>query len=361
MTAAVQADATAPSGLPLALTMGDPAGIGLEIAIKAWQSRQSAAVPAFVLYGDPAALAARAEALSLTVALQEVACVEDGAAIFDDALPIRPLPASVRARAGHPNANDCAAVLASITTAVGDVIAGKAAALVTNPISKSVLYKTGFAYPGHTEYLAALAVELGKQPPDLPPPSPVMMLVGGGLRVVPVTIHIPLRDVSRHLTPQGLERTLRSVAGALIRDFAIPNPRLAVAGLNPHAGESGTLGDEEERMIQPVIEKLQDEGLCIAGPYPADTMFHAAARATYDAAVCMYHDQALIPLKTLAFESGVNVTLGLPFVRTSPDHGTAFDVAGKGIASPESLIESLKLARKIAINRASHVNSEIAT
>ena len=347
--------------LPLALTMGDPAGIGLEITLKAWAARRENAVPPFLLYADPATVAERARMLSIAVEIEETDGSEPLAGVFNTALAIKPIKLAVAAIPGHPNSANAGAIVRAIETAVSDTLSAKAAAVVTNPISKAVLYDSGFAYPGHTEFLAALAARFKRAPSDAVH-KPVMMLAGGGLRVVPATIHIPLRDVSRSLTPGRLETTLRIVESALRTDFAIDRPRIAVSGLNPHAGEHGTMGDEEERIIAPVVDKLKAEGLDIAGPLPADTMFHPAARQRYDAAVCMYHDQALIPLKTLAFDEGVNMTLGLPLVRTSPDHGTAFDIASQGIASPKSLIASLHQARALADNRsAKHLDAAKAS
>jgi 4-hydroxythreonine-4-phosphate dehydrogenase len=222
------------------------------------------------------------------------------------------------------------------------VVAGKAAAVVTNPIAKSVLYRAGFRHPGHTEFLAELAAADGCAP------QPVMMLWSPALAVVPVTIHLPLRDAIAQLSSDLIVTTVRIVAAAMKDRFGLAHPRLALSGLNPHAGEDGGLGTEEQRIVAPAAEILRREGIEIRGPLPADTMFHDAARKTYDCAICMYHDQALIPIKTIAFDDAVNVTLGLPFVRTSPDHGTAFDIAGTGRANPASLIAALRLAARMA-------------
>jgi 4-hydroxythreonine-4-phosphate dehydrogenase len=282
--------------------MGDPAGIGPEIAAKAMA------------------------ALHDRIPLRFVA----GRAALASAIP------------GRPETTDPAAVIESIRRAVELVQTGECAAVVTCPIAKKTLIDAGFAFPGHTEYLAALTDA----------PRAVMMLAVDGLRVVPVTVHTPLAQVPTLLTEDLIVETGRITAAALIRDFGIPAPRLALAGLNPHAGEGGALGGEEAAVIIPAIERLRAEGIAVTGPHPADTMFHAAARARYDAALCMYHDQALIPLKTIDFDRGVNVTLGLPIVRTSPDHGTAFDIAGKGIASPASLIAAIELAAQLAERRA---------
>jgi 4-hydroxythreonine-4-phosphate dehydrogenase len=250
------------------------------------------------------------------------------------------LPA--RVEAGHPASSAAPAITASIELAVRLVMTGKARSVVTNPIAKHVLIAAGFPHPGHTEYLGALARAQGKQA------SPVMMLCGPDLRVVPVTIHIPLARVPKDLTEERIVETARVTAAGLTRWFGIARPRLAVTGLNPHAGEGGIMGDEEQTIIAPALAALREQGFEVSGPHPADALFHARARQHYDAAIAMYHDQALIPLKTLAFDEGVNVTLGLPFIRTSPDHGTAFDIAGTGKARPDSLIAALRLAARMA-------------
>ena len=333
---------------PLALTMGDPAGIGPDITLLTWLARTKPNVPKFAVYADPDLLQARADALGLRVPLYIAESPADVQGRFLDQLPVIPIALRAKCIPGQPDPVNAAAVLSSIETAVGHVHGGKASAIVTNPISKTILYQVGFKHPGHTEYLASLA--------ELHDPStthtPVMMLASAQLRVVPVTIHIPLAEVPRTLTPALIEKTIVVTAAALKESFGIPDPRLAVTGLNPHAGESGSLGSEENEIIIPAVRALQEAGFNVSGPHPADTMFHDAARQRYDAAIAMYHDQALIPIKTLAFDTGVNVTLGLPFVRTSPDHGTAFDIAGTGNASPESLIESLKLAAQMAARHA---------
>ncbi len=323
---------------PIALTLGDPAGIGPDITLSAWLAQADETVPPFVLLGDPAVLAARAELLGLKVPVAEVGEAEAAEARFAEELPVLPLTVAGEVVPGQPNPAAAPAVQRSIEEAVRLVQAGEARAVVTNPISKAMLYRGGFGFPGHTEYLAALAARGGEAP------RPVMMLASGSLRVVPVTIHIPLKDVAPALSKALILSTIEIAAKDLRRYFGIARPRLAVSGLNPHAGEDGNLGREEIDVIAPAIEAARAKGLDVTGPHPADTMFHASARASYDAAICMYHDQALIPLKALAFDEGVNVTLGLPFIRTSPDHGTAFAIAGTGRASPRSLIEALKLA-----------------
>jgi 4-hydroxythreonine-4-phosphate dehydrogenase len=256
-------------------------------------------------------------------------------------LPVVAIGHAATARPGQPDNTSADAAMASIRRAVGDVLAGRASAVVTNPIAKSVLYRAGFRHPGHTEFLAELAATGGHTP------QPVMMLWSPALVVVPVTIHLPLRDAISQLSTDLIVTTARIVVADLKSRFGLANPRLVVSGLNPHAGEDGSLGTEDRIIVAPAIEILRGEGIAIRGPLPADTMFHDAARKTYDCAICMYHDQALIPVKTLAFDDAVNVTLGLPFIRTSPDHGTAFDIAGTGKANPSSLIAALRLAARM--------------
>ena len=326
---------------PLALTMGDPAGIGPELALRAWLARDKAS-PAFLVLADPAPLAALARRLDLAVPLVEVAPAETVAA-FSRALPVAPLAARAAATPGAPSPAFAAATIESIERAVALAKSGDVRAVITNPIAKATLYAAGFRFPGHTEFLGALAARHWGGAAQ-----PVMMIWSEALAVVPVTIHVALSDVPRLLTPALIVSTARIVVADMRSRFGVARPRLAFAGLNPHAGESGAMGREEIETIAPAIETLRAEGLDVVGPLPADTMFHAAARARYDVAVTMYHDQGLIPAKTLAFDSGVNVTLGLPFVRTSPDHGTAFDIAGKGVASPTSLIAALTLAARLA-------------
>jgi len=326
---------------PLALTLGEPAGIGPDITLLAWQRRNALALPAFYLIGDPGLLAQRAKALGLDIPIAEVQ-PEQAVARFADALPVAPTGDRATALPGRPDGSSARCVVASIRRAVVDVNDGRAAAVVTNPLAKGVLYRAGFEHPGHTEFLAELAAEDGRVP------QPVMMLWSPVLVVVPVTIHVSLREAIEQLSSPLITSTARIVASSLRRHFGLSRPRLAVSGLNPHAGEHGTIGTEDDHIIAPAIVTLRNEGLDVRGPLPADTMFHAAARASYDCALCMYHDQALIPIKTLAFDDGVNVTLGLPFIRTSPDHGTAFDIAGSGRANPASLVAALKLAARMA-------------
>ena len=325
----------------LALTLGEPAGIGPDITLQLWSRRSELDLPPFYLIGDPEFLARRARRLNLEIALDVVA-PREASACFAHRLPVVPLDFPVSAEPGIPDASSAPAAIAAIRRAVADVLAGEAAAVVTNPVAKSVLYRNGFAEPGHTEHLAALAVEMTGRAV-----RPVMLLWSPELAVVPVTIHLPLRDVPGRLTTNLLVETGRIVAHDLRARFAIAAPRLAFAGLNPHAGEQGALGDEDRGVVAPAVQRLRAEGIDARGPLPADSMFHAQARSTYDAALCMYHDQALIPIKTLAFDHAVNVTLGLPFVRTSPDHGTAFDIAGTGEASTTSLAAALRLAQRL--------------
>jgi 4-hydroxythreonine-4-phosphate dehydrogenase len=337
------------AGPPLALTMGDPAGIGLEIALLAWRDRVRLALPPMVLFACPDAVAATARRLAVAVEIAEVAPPfppADGAG-GGERLAVVPVPLARAAVPGRPAPENAAAVIAAIRRAVAAVRAGDAAAVVTSPIAKSVLTAAGFAHPGHTEFLAALAGEQGGRRPQ-----PVMMLACDTLRVVPLTVHVPLARVPGLVTADLVASTARITAAALASDFGLARARIAVAGLNPHAGESGTIGTEERDVVAPAIEGLRREGLDVLGPLSADTLFHAAARASYDAVIAMYHDQALIPIKTLAFDSAVNVTLGLPFVRTSPDHGTAFDIAGTGRASPASLVAAIRLAAEMALRRA---------
>lgn len=329
---------------PLALTAGDPSGIGPEMAIAAWLRRTDHAVPPFYLLSDPASVAASARRVGLDIPIVETTSSE-AAARFADALPVVPLTARFIDTPGLPDKANAGGIVEAIDRAVSDTLSGRASAVVTCPIAKKPLYDAGFRFPGHTEYLAHLAaLETGAEA------SPVMMLAGPDLRAVPVTIHIPLAEVPGALTTEAILRTARITARDLASRFGIANPRLAVSGLNPHAGEGGAMGAEEQTVIGPAIDTLRGEGIDAFGPLPADTMFHARARETYDAAICMYHDQALIPAKALAFDETVNVTLGLPFIRTSPDHGTAFDIAGRGIARPDSVIAALKLARRLADN-----------
>jgi len=327
---------------PLALTLGEPAGIGPDLALTVWQRRVEFDIPPFYIIAEPDFLGRRADKLGLSIPIER-ASAANAAAIFPSALPVAALGLSISASPGKPDASSAPVAIAAIRRAVADVMAGSAAAVVTNPVAKNVLYNSGFAEPGHTEFLARLVQEAtGKVL------RPVMMLWSPELAVVPVTIHLPLQDIFKHLSVELVVETGRIVARDLRSRFGLRRPRLAIAGLNPHAGEAGMLGDEDRAIVAPAVAALVGAGIDARGPLPADSMFHQAARASYDAALCMYHDQALIPIKTLAFDHAVNVTLGLPFVRTSPDHGTAFDIAGTGSADPASLIAALRLAARLA-------------
>ena len=326
---------------PLVLTLGEPAGVGPEIIAAAWRARPNEALP-FAVIGD-ADLLRRQD-----IPVAEVFAPLDGVEAFARALPVihRPLPAPVVV--GQPDPANAAAVADGVEEAVSLCLAGQASGLVTSPIAKAPMYASGFRFPGHTEFIAELTA-------DAPYPGtrgPVMMLTAKDLRACLVTIHVALDQVAELVTAERVARTARVVHESLKRDFAIGRPRLAMAALNPHAGEGGALGLQEIETLIPVAEQLRGEGIDITDPKPADTLFHEDARATYDAAICMYHDQALIPVKTLDFWGGVNVSLGLPVIRTSPDHGTGFDIAGKGIARPDSLIAAIRLASEMAAARA---------
>ena len=323
--------------------MGDPAGVGGDITLKAWIRRGEC--PVFFIIDDAARLKALAQRLSLDVPLHTIDDPAQAREVFATALPVLHQPLNVPARPGQPDPAQAPAILASIERAVALAQSGQAAAVVTNPISKDVLYGAGFPFPGHTEFLAHLS---GGDA------HPVMMLACPQLRVVLATVHVSLADALKTLSIDAIVKVARITHAALQRDFSIAQPVLAVAGLNPHAGEGGAMGREEIDIIAPAIAQLQSEGINAQGPYPPDTLFTAKARPTYDAAVCMYHDQGLIPLKTLDFERGINTTLGLSFVRTSPDHGTAFDIAGTGQASELSLMAALNMAAAMAKARATH-------
>jgi 4-hydroxythreonine-4-phosphate dehydrogenase len=329
------------SKLPIALSQGDPSGIGPEIALMAWLRREPGDRPFFLL-GDPEHARALAQRLGLPVPIAATT-PEAAAEIFASALPVAPLSAPIEGRPAVPSASDALLTIEAIERGVELVHAGKAHALVTNPISKASLYKAGFAHPGHTEFLADLTQRFyGVHVRS------VMMLWSPELAVVPATIHVSLRQAIENLSVDLLVETGRIVARDLGARFGIATPRIAFAGLNPHAGENGAMGREDIEIVAPAVARLIAEGFAARGPLPPDTMFHASARKGYDAAICMYHDQALIPIKTIAFDSAVNVTLGLPFIRTSPDHGTAYDIAGTGAADPASLIAALKLAAHLA-------------
>jgi 4-hydroxythreonine-4-phosphate dehydrogenase len=326
----------------LAVTLGEPAGIGPDITIAAWRRRKELGLAPFYVIGDIELLAQRAAKLHAKVQIKTAEPC-NAAAIFETALPVVECGVTATCQPGVPDASSAPVAIAAIRMAVSHVMAGDASAVVTNPVAKNVLYRSGFSEPGHTEFLAKLAAEAtGKAV------RAVMMLWSPELAVVPVTIHLPLADVVHALTTDLIAETGRIVAHDLANRFGIRRPRLAIAGLNPHAGEDGAMGAEDRDVVTPAIERLKAAGIDARGPLPADTMFHPGARATYDVALCMYHDQALIPIKTLAFDHAVNVTLGLPFVRTSPDHGTAFDIVGSGRADPSSFIAAVKLAARLS-------------
>jgi 4-hydroxythreonine-4-phosphate dehydrogenase len=326
---------------PIALTMGEPAGIGGEIALKAWL-RRAEGVPPFFAIDDPERLGRLAAMLGWNVPLRAVAGPEEAAACFGEALGVLPRRLAHPVLMGRPDPANARAVIGAIVSAVELVRSGRASAIVTNPIQKETLYAAGFRHPGHTEFLEELAGGDFKA---------IMMFALPELRTIPVTVHVSLKEAIESLRSESIVIAGRVAARALASDFAIPRPRLAVAGLNPHAGENGAIGREDVEIVTPAVEALRAEGFAVQGPFPSDSLFHAAARARYDAALCMYHDQALIPIKTIDFERGVNVTLGLPFIRTSPDHGTACDIAGKGIASEASLVAAMRMAAEMAERR----------
>lgn len=334
--------------LPLALTMGDPAGIGPDITLQAWSERASTDLPAFIVLGDPEIFSNRANELGLHVPIEEVDGAKVASECFGNALPVYPLRLPKQVNSGIPETNSAGIIIEAINIGVEWVQQGKASALVTNPINKNLLSKAGFSHSGHTEYLAQLCSENGNTP------RPVMLLTSGDLRVVPVTVHIPLKEVSTTLSGPLITETVEITVRNLKDAFHIPNPRIGITGLNPHAGEDGTIGLEEIETIIPAIEHLKASGLDVSGPLPADAVFQERLRGTYDAIIAMYHDQALIAVKTLAFDRTVNVTLGLPIIRTSPDHGTAYDLAGTGNANAGSLIEAIQLAESLS-------NNELAT
>jgi 4-hydroxythreonine-4-phosphate dehydrogenase len=330
-------------GLPIAVSVGEPAGIGAEIVGRAFERRQEAGLPPFYVVADPEFLVSRLTRAHVRVPVAVVE-PEQAAARFAHELPVVAPGPRMGDRPGHPSPSDAAAVIAAIETAVGAVRDGRASAVVTAPIQKSSLYAAGFRHPGHTEFLGELAARWWPGEPC----DPVMMLAGPELSTVPVTVHIPLKDVPAALTRERIVRVGRIVGEDLRRRFGIAAPRIAVAGLNPHAGEDGTMGREDLEIVAPAVAELAALGFAATGPHPSDTLFHARARTGYDVVLAMYHDQALIPVKTIAFDETVNVTLGLPFVRTSPDHGTALDIAGRGIARADSFIAAVVLAARMA-------------
>jgi len=332
------------TGGPLALTLGDPAGIGPEIIVGAWRALKDEG-PGFFVVGDASTLTAVAGPDAKRVLT--ISSPDEALAVFAEALPVLDLPLAASATPGRPTPAAAASVVRWIETAVGLALSHTVAAVVTAPIAKAPLYEAGFQFPGHTEFLG----ELTARAPYDGARGPVMMLTAQDLRATLVTVHEPLSRVPGKLSREAIVHAGVVTAEALRRDFGIEAPRIAVAGLNPHAGESGAIGREEAEIVAPAVQALRDQGVDAKGPYPADTLFPAEVRATYDAALCLYHDQALIPVKMLDFWGGVNVTLGLPIVRTSPDHGTAFDIAGRGVARPDSLIAAIRLADEIARRR----------
>ncbi len=327
---------------PLALTMGEPAGIGGEIAMKAWLGRQTERIPPFYIIDDPDHLKALSDRLGWPVPIQPIESPEESIEVYERALPVftnrlehQPVP-------GTPLSDNAKAVIAAIDIAVASVQSEQADAVVTNPIHKQTLVESGFSHIGHTDYLAQLAGNEARA---------VMMLACSELRVVPVYVHMSLRDSIHALSIETITQTTKITSQALMNDFGITEPHIAMTGLNPHAGEGGSIGREEIDIIRPAIEQMKREGISVRGPEPADSLFHRRAREGYDAAICMYHDQALIPIKTIDFHKAVNITLGLPFVRTSPDHGTAFEIAGTGVANESSLVAALKTASAMARRR----------
>lgn len=317
---------------PLAVTMGDPAGIGIEITAKSWLARNERQLPPFFLVGNMSIIEKSLKPLFDALPIQKISNSTETYSVFATHLPI--FDTGVQ---GDIPTQTVSAIEAAVTLCTE----GHVSAVVTNPIQKKRLYDAGFKYPGHTEFLAHLTGS---------PTEAVMMFACSELKVVPATIHIPLSQVSSTLTRSHLEHVIRTTNADLISRFSKSAPKIVVAGLNPHAGEEGSIGTEELQMIAPLVRALRDDGIDVSGPYPADSLFHTAARSKYDAAICMFHDQALIPIKTIDFDNGVNVTLGLPIIRTSPDHGTADDIAGKGIANPSSLIAAIEMAGEMASN-----------
>ncbi len=335
------------------MTLGEPGGIGLETALMAWRKLHGEGPP-FCLLGDAELLRARAARAGIDAPVREIAGCVEAASVFAHALPVLPLEEArgLPDAPGEALAESAPAVIAAIRGAVALTLAGEASGMVTLPLQKHSLYEAGFSFEGHTDFIADLAREAGYRA------EPVMMLTAAGLRAIPLTVHVALAEVPDRLSSAMIVRQGRVVDAALRRFFALPSPRLAIAALNPHAGEGGRMGNEERTIIEPAIAELRDEGIDAFGPLPADTMFHTEARANYDAALCMYHDQALIPVKTLDFHGGVNVTLGLPFVRTSPDHGTALDIAGLGKARPDSLLAAIRMAHSMAASAAQEQAAE---
>ena len=329
---------------PLAISLGDPAGIGPEIVFKAWSALRETG-PCFVVVGDMRQVAAACGGTAGLV--RQISAAEDANRVFPQAIPVIDIPLLAPVVSGQPSPQAAKAVIAWIETAVGLAISGSVGGVVTAPIAKQTLYGAGFAFPGHTEFLGELTAAERYDGAR----GPIMMLAAGDLRVALVTVHLPLAEVPQALSVEKIVNAGLVTAQALRRDFGVERPRLAVAGLNPHAGEGGAIGREEVQTVAPAVRALRDLGVDATGPHPADSLFHEAARRTYDAVLGLYHDQALIPVKMLDFWGGVNITLGLPIVRTSPDHGTAFDIAGRGQARADSMIAAIRMAREIALRR----------
>ena len=328
--------------LPLAQSLGDPAGVGPELIAEAWAQREPCGLPPFFVVGGQSLLAEAARSRGLSLSTAAIASPAEAASVFPDALPVLALD-DAPYRPGEPDAEGARLALASLTEATRLTVAGAASALVTGPIAKARLAEVGFTHPGQTEFVAEAC--------GITADGAVMMLAGPQLRTIPLTVHVALAEVPRRVTAALIEGKARIIAAALARDFGLARPRIAVAALNPHAGEDGRMGREEAEVIAPAIARLRAEGLDITGPHPADALFAPHARGDYDAALCMYHDQALIPLKALDFDAGVNVTLGLPVIRTSPDHGTAFAIAGRRLANPGAMIAAIRMAGECAVRR----------
>lgn len=334
-----------PTVAPLAVSIGDPAGIGPEIIIESWARRSERDGAPFFVLGGPGLLEAAAHTRGTICPIVRIQDPAECGAAFAHGLPVLGLE-DCAYRPGQPSDEGAALALGSLAEATRMALLGKAGGVVTAPVAKGQLAKVGFEFPGQTEFLAAAC--------GLPTDDSVMMLAGPNLRAVPVTVHCSLAEVPALLTSELIVSKARILAAALTKDFGIKGPRIAVCGLNPHAGEDGKFGSEERDIIGPAVDRLREAGISVSGPHPADAIFTPRARKTYDAALAMYHDQALIPLKALDFDEGVNVTLGLPIVRTSPDHGTAFNIAGKGVADPSAMIAALRMAGEVAARRASH-------
>lgn len=324
---------------PIAVSMGEPAGIGLDLILIAWNHRIKLKLPTFYVRGDSSVLSARALKLGIDTEIRETSIAEVPS-LFSTALPVIQTGGSIIDTPGHEQSETAKSVIESISTSVTDIRNGNSRALVTCPINKAALYQAGFSFPGHTEFLAALAQDMW----SVPRIQPVMMIAGPELKVVPVTVHIPVKDIHAQLSIELITEIGEITARDMVSKFGYSSPRIAICGLNPHAGENGSIGHEDADVIAPAIEKLRAKGFRVTGPHPADTLFHPPARKNYDCVLGMYHDQVLVPAKTIGFDDSVNVTLGLPFVRTSPDHGTAYSLAGQGTASINSFVESLRLA-----------------